>query len=239
MLSRASALLVPAFGRLHITADTTDATDATDGTGAANATDAGRPAPGSIVAANHTSLADPAVVLAALHRLGARPVVLATAGLWRVPVLGPVLRREGYIAVHRGTARAAESLDAAAEALAAGRVVLIYGEGGLPRRRDSGELPPGPFRSGLARLARATGAPVVPLGQAGARRLTSGGPLKQLAGLATAPVRRPALHVHLGSPLHLPPDTAEATARAHHAVTAAWKVAAGRAGREAGERRPT
>ncbi len=90
--------------------------------------------------------------------------------------------------------------------------MLIYGEGGLPRRRDSGELPPGPFRSGLARLAHATGAPVVPLGQAGSRRLTSGGTAKQLAGLATAPVRRPGLHVHLGAPLHLPADTAEATA---------------------------
>ncbi|MFE6866381.1 lysophospholipid acyltransferase family protein [Kitasatospora sp. NPDC057692] len=223
MLSRASTLLLPAFGRLHITADPADA----DG-----------PAPGSIVAANHTSLADPAVVLAALHRLGARPVVLATAGLWRVPLLGPALRREGHIPVHRGTARAAESLDAAAEALAAGRVVLIYGEGGLPRRRDSGELPPGPFRSGLARLAQATGAPVVPLGQAGSRRLTSGGPLKQFAGLVTAPVRRPTLHVHLGAPLHLPADTAAATAEAHRAVTAAWTVAARRAGRAGAEPGP-
>ncbi|WP_328953089.1 lysophospholipid acyltransferase family protein [Kitasatospora purpeofusca] len=225
MLSRTAALLLPAFGRLRITADpapdtapvTTTATEGTVPT----------VAPGSIVAANHTSLADPVVVLAALHRLGARPVVLATAGLWRIPLLGTLLRHEGHIAVHRGTARAAESLDAAAEALAAGRVVLIYGEGGLPRRRDSGELPPGPFRSGLARLAHATGAPVVPLGQAGSRRLTSGGTVKQLAGLATAPVRRPGLYVHLGAPLHLPADTAEATARAHHAVTAAW-TAAGR-----------
>nr|BEK70490.1 hypothetical protein KPHV_77170 [Kitasatospora purpeofusca] len=241
MLSRTAALLLPAFGRLRITADPAPATapdsatapdtatepDSATPTAAAPGSAATVPtvAPGSIVAANHTSLSDPVVVLAALHRLGARPVVLATAGLWRIPLLGTLLRHEGHIAVHRGTARAAESLDAAAEALAAGRVVLIYGEGGLPRRRDSGELPPGPFRSGLARLAHATGAPVVPLGQAGSRRLTSGGTGKQLAGLATAPVRRPGLHVHLGAPLHLPADTAEATARAHHAVTAAWAAA--------------
>ncbi len=235
MLSRTAALLLPAFGHLRITADAADAADASDAADVTAAADTDRAvpapavAPGSIVAANHTSLADPAVVLAALHRLGARPVVLATAGLWRIPVLGTLLRREGHIAVHRGTARAAESLDAAAAALAAGRVVLIYGEGGLPRRRDSGERAPGPFRSGLARLAHATGAPVVPLGQAGSRRLTSGGPVKQLAGLATAPLRRPTLHVHLGAPLHLPADTAEATARAHHAVTAAWTAAARRA----------
>ncbi|MFD4909437.1 lysophospholipid acyltransferase family protein [Kitasatospora purpeofusca] len=229
MLSRTAALLLPAFGRLRITADPAPGTapDTATATAAAPGSAAPAPtvAPGSIVAANHTSLSDPLVVLAALHRLGARPVVLATAGLWRIPLLGTLLRHEGHIAVHRGTARAAESLDAAAEALAAGRVVLIYGEGRLPRRRDSGELPPGPFRSGLARLAHATGAPVVPLGQAGSRRLTSGGTAKQLAGLATAPVRRPGLHVHLGAPLHLPADTAEATARAHHAVTAAWTAA--------------
>ncbi|MFJ9605896.1 lysophospholipid acyltransferase family protein [Kitasatospora sp. NPDC101176] len=212
MLSRTAALLVPAFGPLRIT------------------TDPGADlAPGSIVAANHTSLGDPAVVLAALHRLGARPVVLATAGLWRVPVLGRLLRHDGHIPVHRGTAHAADALDRAAEALAAGRIVLIYGEGGLPRRLDSGEQPPRPFRSGLARLATATGAPVVPLGQAGSRRLTSGGALKQLAGLATAPVRRPALHVHLGAPLRLTGDPAAATATAHAAVTAAWHHAADRA----------
>ncbi|MER7755363.1 lysophospholipid acyltransferase family protein [Kitasatospora sp. NPDC097643] len=213
MLGRTAALLVPAFGPLRITTDP----------GAVLA-------PGSIVAANHTALSDPAVVLAALHRLGARPVVLATAGLWRVPVLGRLLRRDGHIPVHRGTARASEALDRAAEALAAGRVVLIYGEGGLPRRRDSAEQPPGPFRSGLGRLAVATGAPVVPLGQAGARRLTSGGPLKQLAGLATAPARRPALHVHLGTPLRLTGGAADATATAHAAVTAAWARAAGHPG---------
>ncbi|MFC5664889.1 lysophospholipid acyltransferase family protein [Kitasatospora misakiensis] len=235
MLSRTAALLLPAFGHLRITADAAgpDAADpdaaCPDHAGPAAPAPVPAVAPGSIVAANHTSLADPAVVLAALHRLGARPVVLATAGLWRIPVLGTLLRHEGHIAVHRGTARAAESLDAAAAALAAGRVVLIYGEGGLPHRRDSGERAPGPFRSGLARLAHATGAPVVPLGQAGSRRLTSGGPMKQLAGLATAPVRRPTLHVHLGAPLHLPADTAGATARAHQAVTAAWTEAARRA----------
>lgn len=111
MLSLTAAVLVPAFGALHVTADP----------GAVLA-------PGSIVAANHTALADPAIVLAALQRLDTRPVVLAAAGLWRVPVLGRALRSGGHIPVHRGTARAAEALDRAAEALAAGRLVLIYGE---------------------------------------------------------------------------------------------------------------
>ncbi|MBW5485392.1 hypothetical protein GPJ59_26830, partial [Streptomyces bambusae] len=67
-------------------------------------------------------------------------------------------------------------------------------------------------------------------GQAGPRRLCSGSPAKQLAGVLTAPARRPALHVHLGAPLH-PPAPGEATCveavttRAQQAVSAAWHTA--------------
>lgn len=213
MLSRFADFVVPAIGRLTVTAD--DNADL---------------APGSVIVANHTSLADPAVVLAALHRLGARPVVMATAGLWRVPVLGRALAREGHIPVHRGDRRAAHALDAAAEALEQGHLVLIYAEGGLPRRSDAAEAAPGPFRSGLSRLVRRTGAPVVPVGQAGARRVVSGSPGKQLAGLVTAPLRRPRLHVHVGDPLDLTAEGSASTQHAHTAVTAAWRTAAARLG---------
>ncbi|MFB6871684.1 lysophospholipid acyltransferase family protein [Streptomyces sp. NPDC056323] len=209
MLSRFADVLVPAFGRLTVTTD--------PGT---------ELAPGSIIAANHTSLADPAIVTAALHRLGAEPVIMAAAGLWRVPLLGRALAREGHIPVIRADRRAAAALDAAAEALEQGRLVLIYAEGGLPRRRDAAEGAPGTFRSGLARLAERTGAPVIPVGQAGARRITSGSTAKQLAGLVTAPLRRPDLHVHVGAPLELTGDRAARTARARTAVTTAWRTAA-------------
>ncbi|MYT69212.1 MULTISPECIES: lysophospholipid acyltransferase family protein [unclassified Streptomyces] len=209
MLSRIADLLVPAVGRLSVTADP----------GAVLA-------PGSIIAANHTSLADPAIVVAALRRLGSEPVVMAAAGLWRVPLLGRALSREGHIPVVRGDRRAAAALDVAADALERGRLVLIYAEGGLPRRKDVAETAPGVFRSGLARLAERTGAPVVPVGQAGARRVTSGSKVKQLAGLVTAPVRRPALHVHVGAPLTLAGGRSVQTARARVAVTTAWRTAA-------------
>ncbi|CAL9317226.1 MULTISPECIES: lysophospholipid acyltransferase family protein [unclassified Streptomyces] len=208
MLSRLAHAVVPAFGRLTVTADR----------------DADL-APGSIVVANHTSLADPAVVLAALHRLGVRPVVMAAAGLWRIPLLGGALARGGHIPVHRGDRRAADALDLAEAALKRDRIVLIYAEGGIPTREDAAEAPPGPFRTGLSRLAERTGAPVVPLGQAGARRITSGNPVKQVAGVLTAPLRRPALHVHVGAPLTPAGDRALTTSRAHAAVTAAWRTA--------------
>ncbi|WP_042424970.1 lysophospholipid acyltransferase family protein [Streptacidiphilus anmyonensis] len=179
-----------------------------------------------IVAANHSSLIDPGVVLAALRRLGEpRPVVLATAGLWRIPVLGRLLRTEGHIPVRRGTAQAAAALEAAERELRRGRVVVIYPEGRLPRRPDSGDGAPQEFRTGLARLALATGAPVVPLGQAGSRRITSGSTLKQLAGLATSPLRRPGIQVALGTPIRLTGSVEEATAQARTAVTEAWQLA--------------
>lgn len=209
MLSRIADVLVPAVGRLTVTTDPGFTI-----------------VPGTLFAANHTSLADPAIVLAALHRLGADPVVMAAAGLWRIPLLGSVLARGGHIPVYRRDRRAADALDTAARALEQGRSVLIYAEGGLPRRRDAAEAAPGTFRSGLARLAERAGAPVVPVGQAGARRVISGSTSKQLAGLATAPMRRPGLHVHVGAPLELTGDCAGRSDRARTAVTDAWRTAA-------------
>ncbi|MFH7599007.1 lysophospholipid acyltransferase family protein [Streptomyces racemochromogenes] len=216
MLSRLAHLLVPVLGRVRVTI----APDV-------------RLAPGSVIVANHTSLADPAVVLAALRRCGVEPVVMAAAGLWRIPVLGRLLVREGHIPVHRGDRRAAEALDRAAAALAAGRSVLLYAEGGIPSRRDAAEAAPLPFRSGLARLVARTGAPVVPVGQAGVRRVTSGGPAKQVAGVLTAPLRRPRLHVHVGRPLEPTGDTAARTLQARTAVTDAWRTAAAHLGEPA------
>ncbi|RKE23429.1 1-acyl-sn-glycerol-3-phosphate acyltransferase [Streptomyces sp. TLI_171] len=208
MLSAVARTVVPVLGRLTVTTDESAVL-----------------APGSIVAPNHSSLVDPGVVLAAVRRLGVEPVVLATAGLWRIPLLRGALVREGHIPVHRGTERAARALEDAAAALAAGRVVVIYPEGRLPRRVDAADSAPGPFRTGLARLA-ADGAPVVPLGQSGARRISSGSTAKQLAGLVTAPLRRPAVHVHIGAPVTLDGDVETATRQARAAVTAAWRTAA-------------
>ncbi|MFH8798354.1 lysophospholipid acyltransferase family protein [Streptomyces sp. NPDC017936] len=221
MLSRAASALTPFFGRLTVTSELRMRLPA-----------------GTIFVANHDSLADPAVVLAALRGMGVEPVVMAAAGLWRVPLLGRALAREGHIPVHRRSARAALALDAAAEALAGGRHVLLYGEGGLPDRRDAAPGPPEPFRTGLARLARTSGALVVPVGHVGARRITSGSTAKQLAGALTAPVRRPRCHVHIGAPLRLPAETGTGTAAARRAVAAAWRTAVRAVGERGAERTP-
>ncbi|MFJ5262376.1 lysophospholipid acyltransferase family protein [Streptomyces sp. NPDC088387] len=216
MLSRAAAVLAPVLGRLTVTREVVTAVP-----------------PGTVFAANHDSLADPVVVLAALRHLGVEPAVMATAGLWRLPLLRGALTHEGHIPVHRRSARAADALDAAAEALAGGRHVLIYGEGGLPDRRDVTPGPPEPFRTGLARLVALSGALVVPVGHVGARRIASGSRAKQLAGAVSSPLRRPHFHVHVGPPLRLPTDAEHATTLAHAAVSAAWAGAV----RALGERR--
>ncbi|GGT00883.1 lysophospholipid acyltransferase family protein [Streptomyces chromofuscus] len=214
MLSHLAGIVVPVFGRLEVTTET----------GAA-------PPAGSIIIANHTSLSDPAIVLAALHRLGTEPVVLAAAGLWRVPVLGRVLTWEGHIPVHRHDRRAAQALQDARAALAAGRSVLLCPEGGLPHRKGPHEAPPRSFHPGLFRLAHSAGAPVVPIGQAGARALASGGHVAQVVRLLTAPLHRPRLYVHVGAPLHLGNEQAQALAVARSGLTRAWCTAARRLGK--------
>ncbi|MFI2205064.1 lysophospholipid acyltransferase family protein [Streptomyces sp. NPDC020192] len=127
---------------------------------------------------------------------------------------GRALTREGYVPVHRGSRRAPDALRYAADALATGRSVLSYPEGGLPRYRASHDRPPGRLKSGEVRLALSTGAPVMPIVHAGARRVSSGSRAEQPAGRATAPVRRPRVHVYVGPALRLatsdrPPDDLE------------------------------
>ncbi|MBO8190518.1 1-acyl-sn-glycerol-3-phosphate acyltransferase [Streptomyces oryzae] len=215
MLSRIAGIVVPVFGRLNVTSDA-----------------GAEPEVGSIIIANHTSLSDPPIILAALRRLGTDPVVLAAAGLWRIPLLGGVLAREGHIPVHRHEQRATQALRDAHAALVAGRSVLLYPEGGLPHRDGVRETPPRPFHPGLFRLARSTGAQVVPVGQAGARVLASGGAAELTARLLCAPLRRTRLEVHIGAPLWLGGEQsqAQALALARGALTRAWYTAARRLG---------
>ena len=85
-----------------------------------------------------------------------------------MPVLGATLKATNQVPVERVTAGAAGSLDAAREALAAGRALVIYPEGTLTRDPD---LWPMKGRTGAARLALQTGMPVVPVAHWGAQEL--------------------------------------------------------------------
>lgn len=113
---------------------------------------------GAIVAATHTSHADSLALGAAVRR---RLSFLGSADLAETPVLGPFLPRIGLLPVERGSGDAG-LLDELAELVADGAALVVYPEGS--RSRDGSVHRP---RSGVARLAAATGAPVVPAGVTG------------------------------------------------------------------------
>ncbi|MCW2621819.1 MAG: acyltransferase [Frankiales bacterium] len=125
---------------------------------------------GVIVAANHLSIVDPIVVGDfLLFGAGLVPRFMAKRHLFEGGgVIARVMRGAGQIPVDRGAATAAQSLEAAVGALDAGRCVMIYPEGTTTRDPDWWPMVP---RTGVARLALLSGAPVLPLAQWGAQRI--------------------------------------------------------------------
>jgi 1-acyl-sn-glycerol-3-phosphate acyltransferase len=126
------------------------------------------PAGGVILVPNHVSHFDPLVVAHYIYKSGRWPRFLGKASLWKVPVLGFLLRKTLQIPVERGSVEAVKSLDALVEALAEGGAVVIYPEGTTTREPD---LWPMRGKTGAARLALHTGAPVIPIANWGAERV--------------------------------------------------------------------
>jgi 1-acyl-sn-glycerol-3-phosphate acyltransferase len=123
---------------------------------------------GVIIAANHLSWTDPVLLAHYLYDHGRWPVVLAKSGIFRVPVLGHVVRALRAIPVNRGSSEASRSLDASEQRLRDGAAVLFYPEGTCTRDPD---LWPMTGKTGAARLALQSGAPVIPVAHWGAQEL--------------------------------------------------------------------
>ncbi len=119
-----------------------------------------------ILAANHTSYLDPLALGYFATKRGRRTRFLTKDELFEKPVMGGILRNAGMISVSRGTADAAGSLVAAEASLREGRCVAVFPEGTI-----SLDLDPMMGKTGTARLAAATGAPVVPIGMWGLHRI--------------------------------------------------------------------
>jgi 1-acyl-sn-glycerol-3-phosphate acyltransferase len=154
-----------------------------------------------LMASNHIGNFDPIVLVAAMRVRRIAPRLMATAGLFRAPVVGPVLRACGHIPVNRRSATAADALHEARDALAGGAVVALYPEGRIG-------LDPGMWpergKTGVARLALDTGATVVPVAQWGAHEVLAYHGYGAMAGsLLRAVLRRPVLRVHFGPPVDL------------------------------------
>ncbi len=126
---------------------------------------------GVIIVFNHISYADPPITAHFVYDLPRVPRFLAKESLFRIPVVGWVVGGAGQIPVYRGSASASSSLRAAAAALDRGEAVIIYPEGTVTK---DPELWPMAGKTGAARLALETGAPVIPVAQWGAQRLYDG-----------------------------------------------------------------
>lgn len=123
---------------------------------------------GFIAAANHMSYADPLTTAHYLYDHGFAPRILAKAPLFKVFFVGKILRASGQIPVYRNTTQAGESLKEAFEALDAGECVAVFPEGTLTR---DPELWPMVGKTGVARLALQSKAPVIPIAQWGSQDL--------------------------------------------------------------------
>ena len=113
------------------------------------------PAGAKIIAANHPSTTDPFYVAAmANHQV----FILINEKLFKVPLFGKYLRRSGHIPVVPGSGKAA--MDEALQRLANNETIVIFPEGNLsPRAGGFGDP-----RTGAARLALLSGAPIIPVG---------------------------------------------------------------------------
>lgn len=149
---------------------------------------------GIIAAANHTSYFDPLAVGHFLHDNKRPPRFLGKSELFKIPLFGKLFLSAGQIPVYRGTATAAVALRDAVAAIERGECITIYPEGTTTRDPD---LWPMIGKTGAARMALMTGAPVVPIAQWGAERVIS--PDRNRVRLFP----RQTMHVRAGRPVDL------------------------------------
>ena len=125
------------------------------------------PDSGFILVANHISELDPLALAHMVYNQGPLPHVLAKAELFQIPVVGKMLEGMRHIPVER-TRGGGASLEAAELVLADGGAILIYPEGTITQ---DPQLWPMRAKTGAARLALKTGAPVIPAGQWGIQEM--------------------------------------------------------------------
>jgi 1-acyl-sn-glycerol-3-phosphate acyltransferase len=121
---------------------------------------------GMILAVNHLSYADVFAMSLFSYESGRYPVFLAKSTIFDIPVLGAIIRKLGQLPVHRDAADAGLVLRDAAQGIRNGACVIFYPEGTVTR--DPAQWPM-VAKTGVARLALTTGAPVVPVAHWGAQ----------------------------------------------------------------------
>ncbi|WEK59657.1 MAG: lysophospholipid acyltransferase family protein [Candidatus Microbacterium colombiense] len=176
-----------------------------------------------VLAPNHYSEFDPLIVAVAVWRTGREPRFMAKESLFKVPVLGWLLRRTGMIPVARTSSASAakQTMTQSAELVEHGRGVIVYPEGTLTRDPD---LWPMRGKSGAVRLALADGIPLIPMAQWGTQEIMG----RYQKGLSLWPLRKP-IKVIIGDPVDVSDLRGrageqaalnEATSRLMNAITA-------------------
>jgi 1-acyl-sn-glycerol-3-phosphate acyltransferase len=123
---------------------------------------------GIILAPNHLSYADWGTVALFSYESGRYPVFLIKSGVFNVKFVGSLLRKVGQLPVYRGRGDAALVLRDAERAIREDACVIVYPEGTASRDPN---LWPMRARTGVARLALTTGAPVIPIAHWGAQHV--------------------------------------------------------------------
>lgn len=155
------------------------------------------PATGAFVLSpNHYSEIDPIVMAIAVWKSGRVPRFLAKASLFKVPIVGRILKAAGQIPVER-SGRPSEH----GEPLAAARTlvrdelgVIIYPEGSLTR---DPELWPMRGKTGAVRMALEAGVPLIPAAHWGTQHLMP------RYGKGIRPFPRKHIQILIGPPLDL------------------------------------
>ena len=126
---------------------------------------------GVVFVVNHISNLDPISFGQFIAYAGRWPRYLGKASLFRIPVIGRIITACGQIPVERDSRNAAGALARAIAAVQEGKSISIYPEGTITLDPD---LWPMTGKTGAARIALATGCPVVPVGQWGVQDIMYG-----------------------------------------------------------------
>jgi 1-acyl-sn-glycerol-3-phosphate acyltransferase len=119
---------------------------------------------GFLTAVNHNSYLDPLLYAHFQYNTGRLPRFLAKAALFKPFFVGSIMRGTGQIPVVRASTDAAQAFQAAVEAVNRGECVAFYPEGTLTRDPDQWPMV---GKTGIARVALMTRAPVIPIAQWG------------------------------------------------------------------------
>jgi 1-acyl-sn-glycerol-3-phosphate acyltransferase len=172
---------------------------------------------GFVAVSNHVSHVDPFIFAHFLNDAGIVPHFLGKVEVFKIPLIGAILRGAEQIPVYRETGQASDAYRAAVDAIGEGKCVAIYPEGTVTREPN---LWPMRGKTGAARIALETRCPIIPIAQWGAQEVLAP------YGRRPSVLPRHTMRVRAGDPVDLTdlydqPVTAEVLADATERIMAA------------------